>query len=182
MTKMRHVAVALVCFTTIAPQGCATLPSSRTSQPLPHFSRVDEHLYRGAQPTAEGFRQLAQMGVRTVVDLRAEHIGGKEKEVVESLGMRSVHLPVLPGAQPSDKQVFTFLKLMQDPDQKPVFVHCQRGKFRTGILIAIYRIAVLGWPPQKAYAEAESLGMSDSPETRRLILEEAKQKFAREAR
>ena len=182
MTGARCVAAVLACFAIVSLQGCATLPSSRISEPLPHFFRVDEQLTRGGQPTAEGFRQLAKMGVRTVVDLRAEHIGDKEKEIVESLGMRSVHLPVLPGARPSDKQVLAFLKLAQDPDQKPVFVHCQRGKFRTGILVAIYRIAVLSWPPEKAYAEAQSLGMARSPETRRLILEETKQKFARETR
>ena len=182
MTKLRRAVTVLIGLIFVTLQGCATLPSSRNSEDLPHFSRVDEQLARGGQPTAEGFRQLAKTGVRTVVDLRAEHIGGKEKEVVESLGMRSVHLPVLPGGRPSDKQVFAFLELVQDPQRRPVFVHCQRGKFRTGILVAIYRIAVLGWPPEKAYAEAQSLGMAVSPESRRLILEEAKQKFSQQKR
>ena len=120
------------------------------------------------------------MGVLTVVDLRAEHIGRQEGELVESLGMKWIHLPILPGGRPSDKQVFGFLQLVQDPDDQPVFVHCQRGRHRTGILVAIYRIVVQGWPPERSYADARSLGLLRSPELRRLILEEAKAKYLKE--
>ena len=181
MTKVRRVAFVFVGLSFVTLQGCATLPFSKGREPLPHFSRVDDHLTRGGQPSPEGFRQLAKMGVKTVVDLRAEHTGRKERELVESLGMRWVHLPIFPGGRPSDKQVVAFLDAAQDPDRQPVFVHCQRGKHRTGTLIAIYRIVVEGWPPERSYADARSLGLLRSSTLRDFILHEAEQRFVRKA-
>ena len=59
---------------------------------LPNFQKVDEHVYRGAQPTDEGFRELAKLGIKTIVDLRliGEHSQAQEERLVSSLGMRYV--------------------------------------------------------------------------------------------
>jgi len=37
------------------------------------FFPVTTNLYRGAQPTAEGVKQLKLLGIRTVINLRAFH-------------------------------------------------------------------------------------------------------------
>src|SRR5947209_348523 len=76
-----------------------------------NFLEVDERLYRGGQPTAEGFKELSKLGIKTVVDLR----GGdpKEKEIVEALGMKYVHIPMRGMAAPTDEQVTEVLKLLE---------------------------------------------------------------------
>jgi hypothetical protein len=44
--------------------------ASSQNQNLPNFQKVDDHVYRGAQPTNNGFEDLAKSGIETVVDLR----------------------------------------------------------------------------------------------------------------
>ena len=126
-----------------------------------NFHRVDGYVYRGAQPTAQGFARLAKLGIATVVDLRGP---GKrsawERRTVERAGMRYVNIPMRglmsPGKQPIERAV----SLLEDGSAGPVFVHCRRGADRTGTVIACYRIAHDRWDNRKALSEARSLGMS----------------------
>ena len=161
--------------------GCAALHPRDPAQPLPHFFQVDASLSRGGQPQPEGFRQLAAMGVKTVISLRAEDARRREHErqLVESLGMRWVSLPMHSYWRPSHDQVKTFLRIVSDPNRQPVFVHCHKGKDRTGALIAVYRIVRQGWSPARAYQEARSRGLSWwNPFLRYLILHEARRGYA----
>ena len=54
---------------------------------------------------------------------------------------------------PEDENVVKFLQVLRDPKNRPVFVHCQHGADRTGLMVAIYRIAVQGWSRQDAIQE-----------------------------
>ena len=130
-------------------------------QGLPNFHKIDDHVYRGAQPTADGFRSLASLGVKTVIDLRgAEHSESEEKRLVEADGMRYVSIPMKGMESPTDEQVSTALALMNDSAAGPVFVHCKRGADRTGAVVACYRIGHDHWDAAKSLSEARSLGMS----------------------
>lgn len=130
---------------------------------LPHFFQVDEGIYRGAQPKAHHFAQLAKMGVATVVSLRSTGDGvEEERKLVESLGMRFVNIPLRGYRTPPDasvRQAVAELEAAQATG-KPVFVHCKLGKDRTGTVVACYRMKRLGWKPEQALQEAKSLGMS----------------------
>ena len=132
-----------------------------SSSDLPNFHQIDDHLYRGAQPSAEGFQNLARMGVKTVVDLRgAEHAVTEEKRIVEFAGMRYVNVPMKGMATPTDDQVSSALRIMNDPAAAPVFVHCRRGADRTGAVVACYRIGHDHWDAARALNEASGFGMS----------------------
>ena len=126
-----------------------------------NFHQVDDHIYRGAQPTAEGFAGLSKLGVKTVIDLRrgSEH-REDEQEIVEKDGMRYIHVPLAGYAAPSDEDVKKLLALLDDSTQWPVFVHCKRGADRTGTIIACYRIVHDHWANEKALTEAKLHGMS----------------------
>ena len=52
-----------------------------------------------------------------------------------------------------DDDVVRFLQIVGNPGHAPIFVHCQRGADRTGLMCAIYRIAVQGWTKDEAIAE-----------------------------
>jgi uncharacterized protein (TIGR01244 family) len=129
---------------------------------LPNFYKVDDHVYRGAQPTDEGLKQLAKLGVKTVIDLRqiGEHSQAAEEKVVTGLGMRYVSIPMKGMSTPDDKQVAEVLAMFNDTTSGPVFVHCKRGADRTGMVVAVYRISHDRWDNQKALSEAKSDGMS----------------------
>jgi tyrosine-protein phosphatase SIW14 len=142
-----------------------TLGSMRArplDESLPNFQKVDEHVYRGAQPTNSGFKDLAERGIKTVVDLRdiGEHSQADEQKAVTVLGMRYVSIPMQGMSTPKDKQIASVLNLLNDAASSPVFVHCKRGADRTGTVIALYRIIHDGWDSKRALSEAKSCGMS----------------------
>jgi protein tyrosine phosphatase (PTP) superfamily phosphohydrolase (DUF442 family) len=123
---------------------------------------VNDHIYRGGQPTDDGFRELARLGIKTVIDLRqiGEHSQADEQKIVTGLGMHYISIPMMGMSTPKDDQVGQVLALMNDTVGGPVFVHCKRGADRTGTVVAVYRISQDGWENKKALSEARSYGMS----------------------
>lgn len=126
-----------------------------------NFYKVDEHVYRGAQPTDEGLRYLAKIGVKTVIDLRGAGEGRQNEEsVVSAAGMKYINVPMTGLTPPSDSEITRILSLLEDSAAGPVFVHCQRGADRTGAVIASYRIDHDKWDNARALKEAMANGMS----------------------
>lgn len=126
-----------------------------------NFYKVDEHVYRGAQPTDEGFRYLAKLGVKTVIDLRGAGEGRRNEEsVVTAAGMKYINIPMTGLTPPSEAEITKILGMLEDGATGPIFVHCQRGADRTGAVIASYRIDHDGWDNTRALKEAMSNGMS----------------------
>jgi len=126
-----------------------------------NFHQLNQTVYRGAQPSPEGFRSLAKIGIKTIIDLR--EAGGRaaaERKVVEAAGMRYVNIPMNGHAAPTGQQISRLLSLLNDRSAGPVFVHCRRGADRTGTIMACYRIAHDHWENQKALNEAKTNGMS----------------------
>jgi protein tyrosine phosphatase (PTP) superfamily phosphohydrolase (DUF442 family) len=124
------------------------------AQPLalpgaPNLHKVTDSLYRGAQPTAAGMRNLARLGVRTVVSLRAFH---SDRARLRQTGLGYEHI-FMKTWHPEEEDVVRFLKIATDPARAPVFVHCQHGADRTGAMIALYRIVVQGWTKREAIDE-----------------------------
>src|SRR5579883_2579096 len=134
-----------------------------TSAPgVPNFHKVNDNLYRGGQPSREGFQSLAKLGVKTVVDLRIpDGQSNAEKKLVESLGMRYIHIPLHGGETPTQSDIDRAFAVLLDQAQWPVFVHCREGKDRTGMIIACYRISHDGWTNIRALAEAKSYAIRE---------------------
>jgi protein tyrosine phosphatase (PTP) superfamily phosphohydrolase (DUF442 family) len=161
----RRPITSLLIFTTVflvntAEGAPSEAPGAVAS--IVRFAQVDDRLYRGGQPGADGFRALRELGVRTVVSLRNET---SERELVESLGMSYVHLPVtlrplgMSGTVSPDA-IARFFEIVDDPASGIVFVHCRHGKDRTGLFVSLYRIARHRWSVDDAYAEARRIGMA----------------------
>jgi protein tyrosine phosphatase (PTP) superfamily phosphohydrolase (DUF442 family) len=102
---------------------------------------VDDHVWRGAAPTAAGYRSLAAAGVTTVVDLRSDSERGAAVDVLDELGVESVRLPIRDGQLPTNEEIGRFLEVVADSDGT-VFVHCGAGVGRTGAMAAAYLTAV----------------------------------------
>jgi protein tyrosine/serine phosphatase len=123
---------------------------------LRNVGRVSDAVYRGAQPEPEGYATLKKMGVRTVISIRKQ----SEKKEVEAAGMDSVEIPVNPFGPLESDTIKKIIAVMTDPSRQPVFLHCRRGKDRTGAIIAAYRIEIDGWSFEEAEAEMKAFGFS----------------------
>jgi protein-tyrosine phosphatase len=128
---------------------------------IANFYQVDQHVYRGAQPTDQGFRYLASIGVKTVIDLReADSRSRAEESTVTAAGMKYVNVPMTGLTPPSEAEITKVLGILEDGSSGAVFVHCKRGADRTGAVIAAYRIDHDGWDNARALNEAKEDGMS----------------------
>ncbi|HEY9774903.1 MAG TPA: tyrosine-protein phosphatase [Planktothrix sp.] len=134
-------------------------PPVDASVPIPNFRRVTPFLFRGGQPGEEGFKALAELGVRTVVNLRwrPRHVA-VEREQVEATGMAYVSFRLAYWVLPNEKVINDFLAIVDDSARRPIFVHCLHGADRTGLLVAIFRISRQGWSVEDAYKDMKGCG------------------------
>jgi tyrosine-protein phosphatase SIW14 len=148
-------------FSTVAVLMSGAVAAELQVPGIGNFHVVNEHIYRGAQPSPQGFHNLAKLGVKTIVDLRegtSREAG--ESGVVTNEGMRYFHVPMASSGAPTVEQVYSVLHFLNDGANWPVFIHCRRGADRTGNVLACYRIAHDSWPNEKALREAKLDGMS----------------------
>jgi len=129
---------------------------------IDNFGRISETYYRGAQPNEHGYADLAKLGVKTVIDLTAD---GRNDEpgMVRQAGMKFYRIPLTTSERPSGNAVTQFLKLVNDPANQPVFVHCQGGRHRTGVMTAVYRMTHDNWTADQAYSEMKQYRFEGFP-------------------
>jgi tyrosine-protein phosphatase SIW14 len=129
---------------------------------VPNSGRVNDRLYRGAQPRTAGIQELKKLGITTIVDLRDENpaLRESEKQQAEALGIHFISIPVSGWSPPSNDQVAQFLALFRDNPKEKVFVHCRFGEDRTGVFVAAYRMAYQGWPATQAMNEMYFFGFN----------------------
>ena len=152
--------IRFLAFFLLFPAAVPTKREPGADGNIARFSSVADGLYRGGQPTAEGFQFLKEKGIKTIINLRAED--NRESEVVQALGMNYVQIPVdevWPWSQLPQAAIAKYFELVNNPANYPIFFHCRRGADRTGTFTAMYRMAVQGWGAQKAYEEARGIGM-----------------------
>jgi tyrosine-protein phosphatase SIW14 len=129
---------------------------------VPNSGKINDHLYRGAQPREPGLLELKKLGITTIVDLRQEDPArvGWEETKSESLGIRFVHIGVNGWTPPTNEQIAQFLSIFRDNPQEKVFVHCRFGDDRTGVFVAVYRMAFEKLPPDQALKEMYHFGFN----------------------
>jgi protein tyrosine/serine phosphatase len=127
-----------------------------------NFGKMDDRLYRGAQPLKEDYASLAALGVKTVVDLRNDPTD-YEKSAVEAQGMKYVNIPMSGWKYANDKDVEKFMSIMNDAESGIVYVHCKAGKHRTGLVGAVYRFQKYGWDYDQAYKEMKKFNYTSWP-------------------
>jgi protein tyrosine/serine phosphatase len=150
--------IPLVLVALLHPALAARLIGPTPALQIKRFARVNESYYRGAEPRRQAdYEGLASLGIQAVIDLKHEGIA-TESTIVRQLGMRFYSIPISSSSAPSDDAVARFLKLVADPANAPVFVHCVGGHDRTGALTAIYRMTHDGWTADRAYREMRRYG------------------------
>lgn len=157
--NMKLIAVisitALVLFN--SAYGAETSPTHRPeawAKPMqmkgvPKLHKVSDTVYRSAQPSAEGMKNLKAVGIETIVNLRSFH---SDRDEIGGTGLAYEHID-MKAWHPEEEEAVRFLRIVTDPKRSPVLVHCQHGADRTGTMCALYRIAVQGWTKEEAIRE-----------------------------
>ena len=102
---------------------------------MKNFYQVDKKLYRSAQPSKDGFKELKKMGFTTVLNLREYH---DDKREAKGTGIKLEHIKIETD-EISYKELAQSLKIIKKA-KGPILVHCWHGADRTGAVIASYRI------------------------------------------
>ena len=168
-----RLALAILALVGCTAVQCPTSTSdvhARCDHGVPNLAAVEEgRLYRGGQPTLAGWQYLHDvLHVTTVVKLNGpgESYGQGEDEPATALGMEvrvhTIHpidgddpLELLRG--PTLGQIHDTLAAMTEADG-PVYFHCHAGRDRTGLMAAVWRVAVDDWSPARAHDEMMAMG------------------------
>ena len=121
-----------------------------------HFKRLyklNDSLYRSEQPNKKGFRQLEELGIKSVINFRRVK---DHKKSARSGSLNLVHYP-LKASELSEEEILEALRLIQAAE-KPVLIHCWHGSDRTGAVAATSRIVFQDWTRERAIAELKTKG------------------------
>ncbi len=121
---------------------------------VPNLHQIDVNVYRSAQPTVEGFKNLEKLGIKTVINLRAVH---SDKDETAGLNLRCEDIS-FKSWHPEQEDIIKFIKIIQNKENGPFLIHCQHGADRTGMMSAIYRMYVQGWTKEDAIDEMKNGG------------------------
>ncbi|MGZ6143042.1 MAG: fused DSP-PTPase phosphatase/NAD kinase-like protein [Myxococcales bacterium] len=125
----------------------------------PPIELVSPGIWRGPRPTQATLGQLKALGVHTILDLEdSDDAIRTEKGWVGKLGMTFVSEPMSGFWTPKDAEVNQIEQIMADPSKRPIFVHCQHGQDRTGLIVGLYRVFSEHQTPAKAYQEMLAKG------------------------
>ena len=172
---MRFVCLVLILSLTLSSQAA---PADAT---IPHFSKVNNSHYRGGRPKPADLSYLQRLNVRTVINLQGGDLSNPryrgfikwwepgeladaiaaEMNLSKSLGLLffSKTLDAIdPVSDEDDVRIDEILAIMGNPAAQPVFVHCEHGIDRTGLIVALYEVKYLGMSPHDAYNEWRASG------------------------
>lgn len=113
--------------------------------------RVDQNLYRCAQPELLSFNVFDSLKIKTIVNLRYLK---SDKEIHQLSSSKAKLIEIKVNSFRIEKwEADSFIKIMSDPNNYPVLVHCKHGSDRTGVMTALYRVKFMGWTKEQALQE-----------------------------
>jgi len=157
---MKRATLYLTLLAIFLITGSASAQNCKASKDLPNFGCVNSTLFRGAQPTEEGIKELAKRGVKTIIYLRdTDKNSEAEAGWAKKAGITFINVPLGNWLAPKDETMKKILDSINTHKNQPVFLHCSRGADRTGTVIAAYRISHDGWTADQAKDEAKKYNM-----------------------
>ncbi len=155
-TLFLRIAISIVIM--LSTSSCSKSPAAEIrkqewSKPVVQSSvhnlyKVDNKLYRSAQPDSNGFKELYELGIRNDLNLRQYHGDAKYLKEVDIVEYR---IPIRTSNKSYEELVEAVRFIVNA--KEPVLVHCRHGSDRTGTTVAGYRIAVQNWDKENAIDE-----------------------------
>jgi uncharacterized protein (TIGR01244 family) len=169
--------VALVVIVAAAFNSRAASAQQVTKQTVPgvtNFAKLETTIACGGATTPEAVPELKKMGYASIVNMRLANESGAnvegEGEAAKAAGIKYFHIP-FSGASPDPAVADQFLKTITAPENNPAYIHCASGN-RVSAMWMIKRMVVDHWDADKAYAEANALGLT-SPALKQFAIDYA---------
>src|SRR3972149_2681375 len=134
--RMPRFALLAAAMSLAAPLA-AGVPGEMDPVRIPNYRLIRPCVAVAGQPAPETLRQLGELGFRTVINIRTAGEGAEDEgEVVRSLGLRYVWIPVTPESL-TLKDVEAIEAVVEDPAAGPVLFHCSSSNRVGGVWAVI---------------------------------------------
>ncbi|KAK6124512.1 hypothetical protein DH2020_041745 [Rehmannia glutinosa] len=108
-----------------------------------NFSMVDYGIFRSGFPDTPNFPFLETLGLRSIIYLCPEPYPEVNIQFLKANGIRLFQFGVEGSKEPfvniPDDVIRRALKVLLDERNRPLLIHCKRGKHRTGCLVGCLR-------------------------------------------
>jgi hypothetical protein len=155
MIRLRRACLLAACIGTLAAAS-----DCRGALPI---VEVAPGIYRGPAPESPAdYRQLRDLGVRTVLDIRKFRRRKLDEHgrCVRAHGMSYLRVPI--GFYPNrDCSPDRAVRVLASAERYPIYIHCELGRDRSGLVIGLFRIRYQGWSVSGAYAEMQQFGFNE---------------------
>ena len=139
-----------------------------------NFAKLETTIACGGATTPEAVPEIKKMGYVAIVNMRLSNEAGAnvegEEAAAKAAGIRFFHIP-FSTASPDPAVADEFLKTIAAPENNPAYIHCASGN-RVSAMWMIKRMVVDHWDADKAYTEANALGLT-SPALKQFALDYA---------
>ncbi|CAM4346437.1 fused DSP-PTPase phosphatase/NAD kinase-like protein [Pseudoalteromonas ostreae] len=152
--------ITLVCFSnSITSYAQPPASANIKSIALTYYANPQQHIYTAGQPSKEQFQQLAEQGIKYVINLRADGENNwDEQALVSNLGLQYFSLPISSRADINIENAKKLQQLLAQASESPTLLHCASGN-RVGALIALYNATELNQPIEKAIETGKQWGL-----------------------
>jgi tyrosine-protein phosphatase SIW14 len=110
--------------------------------------KLNDSIFRSEQPTAYGFSELCDLGIKSVLNLRLDQADHNPEKDCK---FNCIQVKMDPDKF-TYEDVIKALKAIQKAP-KPLLVHCFYGADRTGMILALYRVIYQKWNKADAIKE-----------------------------
>ena len=116
-----------------------------------NLHRITPTLYRSAQPRHDDVAALKALGIETVLSFRSYNSDERAFRGHPEIALERVRIDTW---SINDDEVLRALIAIRKAERKgPVLIHCWHGADRTGVVAAVYRMALQGWSKEDALHE-----------------------------
>lgn len=122
-----------------------------------NFHWIDDKMARANQPSPKHIEKYAQMGIKTILNLRGVNDSGHywlEREACQKYGLALIDFPVRSRDVPSREQIFRAKEIFATMTY-PGLMHCKSGADRAGLLATLYKHFQMGQPIEAAIEQLE---------------------------
>ena len=117
---------------------------------------VSRGIYRSGHPNERNFEFLRRLNLKSVLYLGTEDYRANMTSWTAAQNIQTFHLRLAinkePTAEMDEADVVKALQLILQPQNWPILIHCNKGKYRVGCIVGLVR-RLQGWSHTSIFEE-----------------------------